>query len=139
MVQREVAERMIANPDNLSPKDSAKIYGALSVAVQYFTEPRIIFDVPPSAFLPSPEVTSSVIVCDVRTPPTVADEKLFFRVVRGAFGQRRKTVINSLTGAGFDRDRLNAAFDRAGIEPKLRAENLTLRNFIALTDCLNDD
>ena len=139
MVQREVAERMIANPENLSPKDSAKIYGALSVAVQYFTEPRIIFDVPPSAFLPSPEVTSSVIVCDVRTPPTVADEKLFFRVVRGAFGQRRKTVINSLTGAGFDRDRLNAAFDRAGIEPKLRAENLTLRNFIALTDCLNDD
>lgn len=138
MVQREVAERMIANPENLSPNDSAKIYGALSVAVQYFTEPRIIFDVPPTAFMPSPEVTSSVIVCDVRSQPPVeiADEKLFFRVVRGAFGQRRKTVINSLTGAGFDRDRLSAAFDQSGINQKLRAENLTLEMFAALTRAL---
>ncbi len=138
MVQREVAERMIANPENLSPNDSAKIYGALSVAVQYFTEPRIIFDVPPTAFMPSPEVTSSVIVCDVRSQPPVeiADEKLFFRVVRGAFGQRRKTVINSLTGAGFERDRLSAAFDQSGINQKLRAENLTLEMFAALTRAL---
>ncbi len=137
MVQREVAERMIANPDNLSPKDSAKIYGALSVAVQFFTEPRIIFDVPPSAFLPPPEVTSSVIVCDVRsTPPVDVDEKLFFKVVRGAFGQRRKTVINSLIGAGFERDQLVAAFDKAGIDPKLRAENLTLEMFAALANAL---
>lgn len=136
MVQREVAERMVANPDNLSPKDSAKIYGALSVAVQYFTEPRIIFDVPPTAFMPSPEVTSSVIVCDVRTPPTVADEKLFFRVVRGAFGQRRKTVINSLMGAGFERKRLIAAFEKSGVDQKLRAEALTIEKFIALADAL---
>ena len=137
MVQREVAERMIANPDNLSPKDSAKIYGALSVAVQFFTEPRIIFDVPPTAFMPSPEVTSSVIVCDVRSqPPVDVDEKMFFRVVRGSFGQRRKTVINSLTGAGFEREKLTAAFEKAAIDPKLRAENLTLEKFAALSNAL---
>lgn len=136
MVQREVAERIIANPENLSPNDSAKIYGALSVAVQYFTEPRIIFDVPPTAFMPSPEVTSSVIVCDVRTPPAVADEKLFFKVVRGAFGQRRKTLINSLMGAGFERQRLLDAFEKANIDPSRRAENLTINEFIQLTNAL---
>ena len=137
MVQKEVAERMIANPENLSPKDSAKIYGALSVAVQYFTEPRIIFDVPPSSFMPQPEVTSSVIVCDVRSePPVAGDEKMFFRVVRGAFGQRRKTLINSLLGAGFDRQQLIAAFDKSGIDPKRRAENLTLQEFAALSESL---
>lgn len=137
MVQKEVAERMIANPENLSPNDSAKIYGALSVAVQYFTEPRIIFDVPPSSFMPQPEVTSSVIVCDVRSePPVEVDEKMFFRVVRGAFGQRRKTLINSLLGAGFDRQQLIAAFDKSGIDPKRRAENLTLQEFAALSESL---
>lgn len=139
MIQREVAERMIANPNNLSPKDSAKIYGALSVAVQYFTKPRIIFDVPPGAFMPQPEVTSSVIVCEVQTPPAVKDEQLFFRVVRGAFGQRRKTLVNSLLGAGFDRERLKAAFDRTNINPARRAETLNIDEFIALADCLCDD
>ena len=137
MVQREVAERMVANPETLTPNDSAKIYGALSVAVQYFTDPKIIFDVPPSAFMPQPEVTSSVIVCDVHTPPAVADEKLFFRVVRGAFGQRRKTLINSLMGAGFERQRLIEAMAKAGIDPKLRAESLRLEQFIALADALS--
>lgn len=137
MVQREVAERIVANPENLSPNDSAKIYGALSVAVQYFTEPRIIFDVPPTAFMPSPEVTSSVIVCDVRTPPAVADEKLFFKVVRGSFGQRRKTLINSLMGAGFERQRLLDAFEKANIDSSRRAENLTINEFIALADALS--
>ncbi|MBQ9480356.1 MAG: 16S rRNA (adenine(1518)-N(6)/adenine(1519)-N(6))-dimethyltransferase RsmA [Selenomonadaceae bacterium] len=137
MVQREVAERMVANPETLAPNDSAKIYGALSVAVQYFTEPRIIFDVPPSAFMPQPEVTSSVIVCDVHIPPAVADEKLFSRVVRGAFGQRRKTLINSLMGAGFERQRLIEAMAKAGIDPKLRAESLRLEQFIALADALS--
>ena len=137
MVQREVAARIIANPDNLSPNDSAKVYGALSVAVQYFTEPRIIFDVPPAAFMPQPEVTSSVIVCDVRSePPVACDEKKFFRVVRGAFGQRRKTLINSLAGAGFERQQLIAASEKAGIDPKRRAETLTLEEFAALANSL---
>ena len=139
MVQREVAERMIATPESLSAaKESAKTYGALSVAVQFYTEPRIAFDVPPSAFLPSPEVTSSVIVCDVRQSPAVevADDKFFFRVVRAAFGQRRKTLVNSLAGAGFTRELLLRALEISNIDPQRRAETLSLEDFAALSNNL---
>ena len=81
MVQKEVALRMVAKP-------GSKVYGALSVAVQYYTRPRIAFDVPPRSFIPAPEVDSVVIVCDVREKPavTVKSEKMFFRVVKAAFG-----------------------------------------------------
>lgn len=139
MVQREVAERMVATPENLAAnKESAKTYGSLSVAVQFYTEPHIAFDVPPSAFLPSPEVTSSVIVCDVRKSPAVevADEKLFFRVVRGSFGQRRKTLINSLVGAGFNREDLSIALQKSNIDSSRRAETLSLEDFAALANAL---
>ena len=140
MVQREVAERIIATPENLAAsRESAKTYGSLSVAVQFYTEPKIAFDVPPSAFLPSPEVTSSVIVCDVRKSPAVevADEKLFFKVVRGAFGQRRKTLINSLLGAGFQRDKISNALQNANIDLNRRAETLSLEDFASITNFLN--
>ena len=139
MVQREVAERMIATPENLSvAKESAKTYGALSVAVQFYTEPRIAFDVPPNAFLPSPDVTSSVIVCDVRKSPAVdvADDKFFFRVVRAAFGQRRKTLINSLVGGGFARELISRALEMSNINPQRRAETLSLKDFAALSNNL---
>ena len=139
MVQREVAERMVATPESLAAnKESAKTYGSLSVAVQFYTEPHIAFDVPLSAFLPSPEVTSSVIVCDVRETPAVdvTDEKLFFRVVRGAFGQRRKTLINSLAGAGFNREELSIALQKSNIDSSRRAETLSLEDFAALSNAL---
>lgn len=139
MVQREVAERMVATPESLSAaKESAKTYGALSVAVQFYTEPRIAFDVAPSAFLPSPEVTSSVIVCDVRKRPAVevADERLYFRVVRAAFGQRRKVLANALIGGGFGREEAMRALKVAGIDGRRRAETLTLSEFAALADGL---
>ena len=139
MVQREVAERMVATPESLSAaKESAKTYGALSVAVQFYTEPRIAFDVPPSAFLPSPEVTSSVIVCDVRKTPTVEveDDKFFFRVVRASFGQRRKTLINSLVGAGFPRELISKALERSDIDSQRRAETLSLEDFATLSNNL---
>ena len=139
MVQREVAERMVATPESLSAaKESAKTYGALSVAVQFYTEPRIVFDVPPSAFLPSPEVTSSIIVCDIRKTPAVEveDDKFFFRVVRGSFGQRRKTLINSLAGAGFTREVLSKAMEMSKIEPQRRAETLSLEDFATLSNNL---
>ncbi|MBQ4494316.1 MAG: 16S rRNA (adenine(1518)-N(6)/adenine(1519)-N(6))-dimethyltransferase RsmA [Selenomonadaceae bacterium] len=123
MVQREVAERMTAAP-------GSKIYGALSVAVQFRSEPRIAFDVPPESFLPSPEVTSSVVVCDVRKPPFEVDEDFFFRVVRTAFAQRRKTLLNSL--ACFGREKLLAS----GIDVKRRAETLSLKEFAALATAL---
>lgn len=125
MIQREVAERMTAAP-------GSKIYGALSVAVQFRSQPRIAFEVPPESFLPPPEVTSAVVVCDVRKPPFEVDEEFFTRVVRAAFAQRRKTLLNSLTAAGFDKKKILAS----GIDPKRRAETLSLEEFARLSNLL---
>ena len=133
MVQKEVAERMIAEP-------GSKAYGALSVAVQYYTEPAIVLDVPPRSFLPAPEVDSCVIACRVRETPAVAvrDEKCFFRVVRAAFGQRRKTLANALKGGGFPKEQVRDAMERAGIDPLRRGETLSLAEFAALADAFAD-
>lgn len=127
MVQKEVADRMVAEP-------GTKAYGALSVAVQYYTQPHVELDVPPRSFIPAPEVDSVVIVCDVREEPpvTVADEKLFFRVVRAAFGQRRKTLSNALKGAGFDKELIRTALPAAGIDGTRRGETLSLTEFAAI-------
>ena len=128
MVQREVAERMTAVPNS-------KIYGALSVAVQLRSQPRIAFDVPPESFLPPPEITSSVVVCDVRKPPfEIVDEEFFTKVVRAAFAQRRKTLLNSLTASGFNREKILAS----GIDSSLRAENLSLEDFAKLSAALQN-
>lgn len=131
MVQKEVALRMIAKP-------GGKAYGALSVAVQYYTKPHIAFDVPPRSFIPAPEVDSVVIVCDVREKPAVEvqDEKMFFKVVKAAFGQRRKTIANAMKGAGFSRDTIEAAFAKSEIDSKRRGETFTLKEFAALADAM---
>ena len=131
MVQREVAERMTASP-------GGKDYGALSVAVQYYTEPRIALEVPPSSFLPPPEVNSAVICCQVRERPPVSvrDEKLFFRVARAAFGQRRKTLANAMRGAGFRKEDILLALQRVGIDPSRRGESLSLEEFASLADAM---
>ena len=130
MVQKEVAERMTAAPNS-------KIYGAMTVAVQFRADVKIAFEVPPSAFLPRPEVTSAVVVCDVRESPfKVADENYFIKVVRAAFGQRRKTLINSLIGAGFNREKILSALEVANISSKLRAENLSIEDFVNLSNNL---
>ncbi|MBQ9486727.1 MAG: 16S rRNA (adenine(1518)-N(6)/adenine(1519)-N(6))-dimethyltransferase RsmA [Selenomonadaceae bacterium] len=125
MVQKEVAERMIAAP-------CSKAYGAMTVAVQFRADVRIAFDVPPESFMPRPEVTSSVVVCDIRESPFQVDETFFTKVVRAAFGQRRKTLLNSLVGAGFQRDAVLKALETAKIEPARRAETLTLEEFARL-------
>lgn len=130
MVQKEVAERMTAAPNS-------KIYGAMTVAVQFRADVKIAFEVPPSAFLPRPEVTSAVVVCDVRESPLkVNDENYFIKVVRAAFGQRRKTLINSLIGAGFNREKILSALEVANIQSKLRAENLSIEDFVNLSNNL---
>lgn len=123
MVQKEVAERMTAAP-------GSKIYGALSVAVQFRADSRIAFEVPPESFLPPPEVTSAVVVCDVRKPPVEVDEDFFFKVVRTAFAQRRKTLLNSL--ACFGREKILTS----DIDPNRRAETLSLEEFARLCKCL---
>lgn len=133
MVQREVAERMIALP-------GGRDYGALSVAVQYYTEPRLAIEVSPRCFLPPPAVESAVMDCVVRKTPPVAveDEKHFFHVVRAAFGQRRKTIGNALKSLGLPRDILQGALSKAGIDPLRRGETLSLSEFAALAGALTE-
>ena len=104
----------------------SKIYGALSIAVQVRSEAQITFEVPPESFLPPPEVTSAVVVCNVRKPPFEVDEDFFFKVVRTAFAKRRKTLLNSL--ACFDKEKILAS----SIDGKRRAETLSLEEFATL-------
>lgn len=129
MVQKEVAERMAAKP-------GSKDYGALSVAIQYFTEPEIAFIVPPSSFIPAPSVDSAVIVCKrCSTPPVeVCDENLFFRVVKAAFSLRRKMLSNSLKNMGIKGEQVTKWLELAGVDGKRRAETLSLEDFAALTN-----
>lgn len=124
MVQKEVALRMVAKP-------GTKDYGALSVAVQYYTEPDIVLDVPPKSFLPAPAVTSSVIRCVLRDKPPidVIDEKLFFRVVKAGFAQRRKTFSNTMKTTGLTRDRIEELLAKANIDGQRRGETFTLQEF----------
>ena len=124
MVQKEVALRMVAKP-------GTKDYGALSVAVQYYTEPDIVLDVPPKSFLPAPAVTSSVIRCILRDKPPVdvIDEKLFFRVVKAGFAQRRKTFANTMKTTGLSKDRIEELLAKANIDGQRRGETFTLQEF----------
>ena len=124
MVQKEVALRMVAKP-------GTKDYGALSVTVQYYTKPDIVLDVPPKSFLPAPAVTSSVIRCVLRDKPPVdvIDEKLFFRVVKAGFAQRRKTFANTMKTTGLSKDRIEELLAKANIDGQRRGETFTLQEF----------
>ena len=124
MVQKEVAERMIAKP-------GTKMYGALSVAVQYYTDPYIVMDVPPKAFLPAPEVTSAVICCPLRSEPPVKvhSEAYFFRAVKAGFAQRRKTFSNTMKTTGLSKEAIEAILAKANIDGSRRGETFTLDEF----------
>lgn len=129
MVQKEAAERLCAHPGE-------RACGAVSAAVWYYAEPEILFQVSRGSFMPAPNVDSAVIrLCIRRTPPVeVADEPFFFRVVRAAFAQRRKTAVNSIANTlGRSKQAVAAAFDAAGVPQNARAEALTLEDFAALT------
>ena len=128
MVQKEVAERMTASP-------GGRDYGAISVAMQYYTEPKIAFIVKAGSILPAPKVDSAVLVCKKRsTPPVdVPDEKTFFKVVAAAFSVRRKMLTNSLKNMGGQTtEQVKAWLDRAGIDGTRRAETLSLEEFASL-------
>lgn len=129
MIQKEVALRMIASP-------GSKDYGALSVAVQYYTEPELMFIVPPTSFIPAPAVTSAVLRCRIRQEPPVAvdSEPDFFKVVRAAFCQRRKTLGNSLKGGSLEESTIAAMLEQTGIDGQRRGETLTLAEFAALAN-----
>lgn len=124
MVQKEVANRMISNP-------GSKEYGILSIAVQLYAEVQKLFDVPPTAFWPSPKVTSTVLRFTIRKYPGLEIEPaVLFRVVKAAFGQRRKTLLNALV-AGLDipKTEMSEILRTAGVGDSLRAENLSILEF----------
>ena len=129
MFQREVAERLAARP-----REPA--YGRLSVLVQWLTEPRILFDIPPSAFVPPPKVTSSVVSLVPRAEPLApASKPALERLTAAAFGQRRKMLRSSLKSLGVPAEALLSA---AGIPPTVRAEDLSVVQFCALARTMEE-
>jgi 16S rRNA (adenine1518-N6/adenine1519-N6)-dimethyltransferase len=131
MLQKEVAERIASPP-------GGKEYGYLSVLVQYFTVPKIEFKVPPGAFTPRPEVDSIVITLTLRDRPAVMvkDESFFFRVIKAAFSQRRKTLRNSLKQLETPKEKMDEVLNNTGIDLGRRAETLTVEEFGKLADFL---
>lgn len=131
MMQKEVAERVLAPP-------GGRIYGALSVAVDYYCEAEPVCEVPKEAFLPAPKVDSAVVKLNIRKerPVELVDEKLFFACIKAGFGQRRKTLLNSLTGTGYGKAATAAALEQAGIAASRRAETLSVAEFAAVANAL---
>ncbi|MEG0291648.1 MAG: 16S rRNA (adenine(1518)-N(6)/adenine(1519)-N(6))-dimethyltransferase RsmA [Anaerovoracaceae bacterium] len=130
MMQKEVADRILAEP-------STKARGALSVAVQYYCTVSRVANVPKEVFMPVPKVDSTVLRLDLRDqrPVNLLDEKIFFRCVKSGFGQRRKTLSNSLTGpSGFEKNVVLDALTKAGIEPNRRAETLSIVEFAEIAN-----
>ena len=134
MVQQEVAERMNAQP-------GGKDFGALSVAVQFYCDTEIVAKVPRHLFVPQPNVDSIVIALRVRPERKykVDSEDLFFKVVKAAFGQRRKTLLNSIASMGnLSKDMVKEALEEAGIDPKRRGETLSLDEFANLSNVIGN-
>lgn len=134
MVQKEVADRMTAKP-------GGKDYGALSVAVQYYTRPTIVCKAEPHCFLPQPKVASTVVNLEVLPEPAVQvnDQKKFFQIVKSAFGQRRKTLRNALSKSPYlalEKERIQSALSQLGLDPAIRGERLSIEDFSALSNLL---
>ncbi len=125
MMQKEVADRIKASPGN-------KTYGAISAAVQYYCEVEQVISVPKEVFVPRPKVDSAVLKLTIRKerPVDLIDEKAFFACIKAGFGQRRKTLLNSLTGTyGLSKDEIRIVLENAGIDPVRRAETLNMNEF----------
>jgi len=131
MVQKEVAERMVSEP-------GTKDYGSLSVAVQYYCDAMIILDVPRDNFMPAPNVDSAVIRLIVKDEPTVdvLDQDFFFKIIKGAFALRRKTLINSLSKSaiGIDKELLKKILEEMNIDLRIRGEKLDINDFADLAN-----
>lgn len=128
MVQKEVGERFTATPNG-------KEYGAITVSINYYTEPAIVIDVPRDNFNPVPDVDSCVVNLKVRKEHIeLKNEKLFFKVIKAAFSQRRKNIGNSLMGIGKSKQEIKEMLDELGIDSNLRAENLPIETFAKISD-----
>ena len=133
MVQKEVADRMNAKPNT-------KDYGALSVAVQYYCDTEIVAKAPRHMFMPQPNVDSTVIGLHIREEKkyNVDNEDIFFKTVKASFGQRRKTLLNSLGGLGFlSKDQIKVALQEAKIDEQRRGETLSIEEFASLSNAVN--
>ena len=137
MVQKEVADRMQVGP-------GTKDYGALSLAVQYYAKPEIVVNVPPTCFMPRPNVGSAVIrlVRHENVPVEVKDEKLMFKIIRASFNQRRKTLANGLTNSSeihLSKEVITTSIEKLGRGPSIRGEALTLAEFAELSNIIYDE
>ncbi len=134
MVQKEVADRMQSGP-------GTKDYGALSLAVQYYSKPQIVVNVPPSCFMPQPKVGSTVISLRRHQQPVVQveDEKLMFKVIRASFNQRRKTLANGLNnygGINLTKEQIQQSIEELGVPVNIRGEALSLEQFACLSNII---
>lgn len=132
MIQKEVAERICA-------KAGTKEYGAFSLYVNYHTKPETLFEVPAECFVPKPKVDSAVIRMECLEKPSVEvlDEKLFFRLIKSSFMQRRKTLLNSISSAydgKLNKEQISAVIVESGFEPSIRGERLTKEDFAHLAN-----
>ncbi|WP_085504830.1 16S rRNA (adenine(1518)-N(6)/adenine(1519)-N(6))-dimethyltransferase RsmA [Thalassobacillus devorans] len=132
MIQKEVADRMAASPNT-------KSYGSLSIAVQYYTEAKVVMNVPKTVFMPQPNVDSAVLQLVLRDVPPVqvTDEDFFFSTVQATFGQRRKTLMNNLSRhfkGELEKDQIRETLANIGIEPSRRGESLTMEEFAVLAN-----
>ena len=132
MVQKEVADRMQEGP-------GSKEYGALSLAVQYYANPKIVLNVPPSCFMPQPKVGSAVIRLErhANPPVEVENEQLMFRLIRASFNQRRKTLANGLNnfqGLHLDKETIQKCIEELGVPATIRGEALSLEQFAKLSN-----
>jgi len=133
MVQKEAAQRICAEV-------GSRMSGAVTVSVNYYAKPQMLFGVSAGSFMPAPKVDSEVIRLDIlKEPPVQADEGLFFAVVRAAFSQRRKVISNSLSaGLGKSKEEILAVLEAANVPPTARAEKLSLEDFAAIANAIGE-
>lgn len=136
MIQKEVAERMVASP-------GGKDYGALSAAVQFYTEPKLVCRAEPHCFMPQPKVASVVIRLEVLDKPRVEvkNPDFMFTIIKSAFGQRRKTLVNALSKSPYisiGKDLITQVLEALGIDPNIRGEKLGLEEFAKISDLLEE-
>lgn len=128
MVQKEVAQRMVASAND-------KDYSSLSVFVKFYSDAKILVNLPKTVFMPQPKIDSSILNLKLRIYDEKVDQKKLFNLVRAGFNKRRKTILNSLSDVASKED-LKIAFEKTGLKENLRAENLSLDDFIKLADIL---
>lgn len=128
MVQKEVAQRMVASAND-------KDYSSLSVFVKFYSDAKILINLPKTVFMPQPKIDSSILNLKLRIYDEKVDQKKLFNLVRAGFNKRRKTILNSLSDVA-KKDDLKIAFEKTGLKENLRAENLSLDDFIKLADIL---